>query len=215
MSQTIRKGDLELILSGAAALQARGLSGRAIKNLKGIEGSDDLPVEAVYELAEDVLRIPREYVDTYLQTHFPSREKQLETISHLGMRPTVKALIEIYGKELIGCLRNISPIGEFEYSHSYIEENFSGGDGRFFQVHRTEKNVQKGLFKRKNLIVREVKREELAHLSINYNSCYGDYNLRMNIQSPFFSEASKEKLVEIKGIISRWSNYDVSYNYPI
>ncbi|MDP3991991.1 MAG: hypothetical protein Q8P79_00585 [Nanoarchaeota archaeon] len=191
MTQIVRRNNLELILSGAAALQTRDLSREAIKDLEGIEESDDLPVEAVYELAEDVLRIPREYVDAYLQIRFPSREIQLKTLEGLGAQPTDEAIQEIYSRVLLNELRTKSPSENFIFDEIYK---------KFYRLDKI------GILFRK-------RKKELANIRVEYNSHYKHFYLDMEIKDPFFAEACKGKINELKDRFQPWGRYNIQSNY--
>ena len=66
--QLIRRDDLESVLLGAAALYNRDLNREAVNELVDIQESDDLPLSSICELAEDCLRIPRRYIELYINT---------------------------------------------------------------------------------------------------------------------------------------------------
>ncbi len=212
MSQIIRKNDLEFILSGAAALQARMLGHEAIQDLRGIAEAetDEVPIDAVYELAEDVLRIPREYVDSYLQTRFPSRERQIATLSELGARPTHDALKKIYSGEITDVLKIASPSENFtSIQNGYYTLNFQ-------RVVTSNKPVmrRKGIF-RKRVIEEEVIVEGIYKLAkITFNLPKGG-SFDLHIEDPFFAEVCKDKLAELKERFAPWSSYDINFDYSV
>ena len=94
--QIIRVSDLESVLSGATALQAKDLNAGAVQSLVEIQEIDELPVSAVHEFAEDVLRIQRKYIDLYLKMRYPSYEEILGDIEKYGVTPTVGGVAETY-----------------------------------------------------------------------------------------------------------------------
>lgn len=201
MSQTIKKSDLEIILSGAAALQTRDVSAEAIRDLQGIGETDYLPESVVYELGE-TLMIPKGYIGEYLQTRFPSFKRQAVTLNELGAIPSSNALRGTYITELVNELRKKSPL-----------DLFSILEGSLFREHN-EKVIGKSFFGRKR--IREVNRAEwLASVYVGY---WGNsFIMDINIASPFFSEVCKDKLIELKERFShlKWDRYKVVHDYSI
>jgi len=210
MSQLVKKNDLELILSGAAALQTHDASRKAIQELEG----NEFPIEVVYELA-DTLLIPRSNIDSYLQTRFPSRERQMETLKEIGSAPNFDALVKIFMQEL----RLKSPLEEFG-DHSNNLYMYSD----FLRIERIEKESTKsGIFRKpKKIKTVTLNRLKLAHLDLTPPSAknngvpFGKVALRLDIYDPFFSEACKEKINELKKEYSKnWHSFGVFHSYTI
>lgn len=196
MSQVIKKNDLELILSGAAALQAREISGEAVRKLIEIPNGN-LPISAVYELAEDVAGIPREYVERYMAIRFPSRERKIKTLGEIRANPDSGNLQEVFYQEFLTQLKEKSPLEIFELSKY--------GSGIM-------KIIEDGFFYKK--------KKKLAWLHIYQAFSLLDkldkYELTLNIYDAFFAEVCKEKIEEIRNAFPiQWSKFKIGTYYPI
>jgi len=198
MSQVIKKSDLELILSGAAALQARELTEQTMQELEGIaeEETDELPMSVVYEFAQDAVGIPQEYVERYIQIKFPSRERKIGSANGIGAKPTEDSVIKTYSKELLDSLRKSSPLETFELK----------SPNSFPTFYRVAKMTERGLFGR---IKRIKSKDNLAYIFRAYS--------RMVIYDSFFTEACKEKIEELQRLFrdSEFNITDIRYDYPI
>jgi hypothetical protein len=209
MPQNISKGDLEIILSGAAALHARDASGKAFMELKGIAevgtGTNGvIPIEAVYEVA-DLLRIPREYVDSYQKSRFPSVEQKVRTIGKLDLKPNRDSFNGIrqivftdYETELLGELRNRFPLESF-----VVERKFDFDfPGKIFCLKLPRKSFNLDRKKR------------LAQLNIDASN--SGLNITLDVLDPLFGEVCSDKLLELKERYSKVVGYySAQYSYPV
>ena len=204
MSQLIKKGDLELILAGAAALMTRELGGESVRKLLQFS-EDSLPLSAIHEVAEDVLRIPREYIDAYLQTRFPSRETQIQTLKSIHGEPTIRSIIDTYRIELLNELDRVSPLENFGFKEKYIRDYSICG---FFYRYILER----GLFGKK----KETQQMKLAEIELYGPPSTPSNSLRLQIDVPFFAGACKEKINELRNRFSQFNfKCVVKHNYPI
>jgi hypothetical protein len=213
MSQLIKKADLELILSGAAALQARDLSHGAIQELKGITESetDDLPIEAIYELSEDVLSLPREYLDRYIQIRFPSQERQWETLRDFGAKPTVAAIAKIYGVTLVKRLEAISPKEKFDFSLALGAHPVLN----YYKIETDEMWKREFFIRKLVAIEKRVNLAQINFLSDVARSIPSEkIGFRMWVNSPFFAEACKHDIESLKEKFSDyWCDYRIDFNH--
>ena len=212
MSQTIKKSDLELILSGAAALQTRELSGEAVRKLLDLS-QEDLPISAVYEFAEDVVGIPREYIKRYAAMRFPSRERKIDTIRNINGQPTWEALIITYGNVLLEELKKGSPLENFDLD---VVPRFSVNFLRKFDIER------RGFFGKKYKVMQN---ELLAgiiwkvdgHTNREGGYYYDNERLEFNLFSPFFAEVCSNKIKELGELFkeSKLAIRKINYHYPL
>jgi len=205
MSEFIKKADLELLLSGAAALQNRELAQAAIMEIQGIgELDDDIPLSAVYEMAEYSLRLPREFVERYYRTRFPTKDEKIETVNQIGGKPSWLSVAGTYSKDLIFELKRASPLERFHVVGT--------GHLTFSKVEET--TIKRGLFKSPQIVTIPTM---LAHMRHDLIERYreGDrWDNSLTILDPFFAEVCKEKLRELQVKFVDWK-IDIRYDYPL
>jgi hypothetical protein len=189
--------DLELILTGARAIQdSEGFR----KQLETTDLSELDNIKGIYGIANQY-RISQESVDRYLTLRFPSEERQLQTLIELESTPTIESVNNLYKTVFLNELKNKSPHEQWE-----IEPNWINGGFNLYKKWQEINLIEKGVFKkRKEKVVQEretimvniqVKEDKQLGSSGNYDKICKI--CRIIIKDPFFAEACKDKLTELK-----------------
>jgi hypothetical protein len=189
--------DLEVILGGANLIQKGEEYLLEIEKLKG-EGRDELPIEVVYEMAESY-GIEKSSIDHFIKIRFPSGEMQRETRAELDAGITFESISQLYEKTFLEELKRKSPHEAWKSNHPlFAEENYK------FNIYL---EGEKGFFIRK--------KKNFATISFKEPALFGRWKCKIIIEEPFFAEACKDKLAELKNRFSNSLKYNVITTYLV
>lgn len=187
--------DLELILSGAKAIQD---AENFRKELEAVDFSDSDNRQGIYGIAEQY-NISRESVDKYLALRFPSEERQLETLTNLNAKPTGEVIIQTYETNLLNKLRENLPLCIFK---TKVKKNSSGElkSCKFYELKKEGESI----------FGTKVKKVELARI------VRPRFDNLLIINESFFSEICSEEIIRLqkrfKGCPGNISSIRYEYN---
>ena len=209
--QIIRLSDLESVLSGAAALQTKSLNAGAVREVIEAQEIEDLPLSAVYELAEDVLRLPRQYIDSYLRMRYPSNDEVIRDLKEHGVTPRVDRVAETYRTVLLNDLVSSLPTHIFRanWSNEFHPDLYFN---MFRQIDEKKGWIRKKIEKK---LVHDC---SLAQLNFRGESAgnapIGKFNLKVTLMDPLFLRICGKNLERLnKEFREIMNDYSIQYAY--
>jgi|WetSurMetagenome_2_1015567.scaffolds.fasta_scaffold442198_2 hypothetical protein len=205
--------DLELILTGARAIQdAESFR----KELEAVDFSDSDNLQGIYEIAKQY-EISQENIDRYLALRFPSEERQLQTLKELESTTTIESIRALYKNVLLKELKNKSPCEQWEIGFNFIDGGFD-----LYKKWQEIEFIKKGVFKKRKEKVVQERHTPMVNIQLKEDAQLGSSGhydkickiCRIIIKDPFFAEACKERLIELKKRFSPlFDTYDVINDY--
>jgi hypothetical protein len=202
--------DLTLVLTGSRAIQdAENFESKILSNpLPIIDSSKPRDMQEVYTIAKQY-GISPENVDKFLALRFPSEERQLQTLKELGAVADRNTINNFYCNSLLNELRIKSPSENWGLGI----DGYYGGYELFKEIEK-KTIIKKGFIRPREESISSIEKLSVAVLCLPMWDNEEKEGVKIIIRDPFFAEACKDKLIELKKrFSSRFRNYETISTY--